>query len=204
MAIQLFDEKTCIRIVFNGNTVIVNKSQIKTIEDIRGDTLRLDIGEGALKHIYIRFDEVTLPAVYASRDELKTALVLMMSSAGGGGLINGAGLATEVKQEEEIGLLGQVIQKLDAVNTSIQHINTGSPKEPLMTDESQRGSVYKGFAVINTLTSEPNWAIQKIFTDGLITKYLWADGNTNYDNIWDNRYDLEYSLSFGAAETGVR
>lgn len=53
---------------------------------------------------------------------------------------------------------------------------------------------YKGEAAAGVLTSAASWRISRltIQSDG-DTEILWADGNTNYDNIWDNRLSLSYS-----------
>ena len=50
---------------------------------------------------------------------------------------------------------------------------------------------YLGRAVPGTLTSTALWQIKRI-TDasGDVT---WADGNSDYDNVWDNIASLSYS-----------
>jgi hypothetical protein len=57
---------------------------------------------------------------------------------------------------------------------------------------------YMGYAALGTLTSRPEWKILRITTASavapsgvVITEY--ADGNMNYDNVWDDRYILSYS-----------
>jgi len=51
---------------------------------------------------------------------------------------------------------------------------------------------YIGLATIGTLDSAASWQIQRNdFTSGSIG--TWADGNENFDNIWDNRESLTYS-----------
>ena len=58
--------------------------------------------------------------------------------------------------------------------------------------------IYRGEAQPGALTSAAAWRIQEITitTDGggnddIAT--LWADGDANFDNIWDNRAALSYS-----------
>ena len=53
---------------------------------------------------------------------------------------------------------------------------------------------YRGDATPGTLTSASAWRIQRmtVQSDG-DTEVLFADGNDNYDNIWDNRLSLSYS-----------
>ena len=56
---------------------------------------------------------------------------------------------------------------------------------------STANNIYVGDAGPGTLTSVAAWRIQKIDTStGTIS---WADGDTLYDNIWDNRTSLSYS-----------
>lgn len=52
--------------------------------------------------------------------------------------------------------------------------------------------VYIGEAAIGSATNAAVWRIKKIDeTSGLII--TWADGNSNFDNVWDLRADLTYS-----------
>ena len=44
---------------------------------------------------------------------------------------------------------------------------------------------YLGWAQAGALTSEPRWAICTIDTTVGVIK-LWADGNTQFDNVWDD------------------
>lgn len=57
--------------------------------------------------------------------------------------------------------------------------------------------IYTGWAksVSGLATSAAVWAIQKNTFDGSNqqTDIQWADGNTNEDNIWDNRASLTYA-----------
>lgn len=54
--------------------------------------------------------------------------------------------------------------------------------------------IYKGWAEVGSLTSAPVWRIQKIVIgfDDDVTK-TWADGNAEFDNIWDDHLSLVYS-----------
>mgnify|MGYP006935473121 CR=1 FL=1 len=54
---------------------------------------------------------------------------------------------------------------------------------------------YTGFADVGSSTSSAVWRVKKTVLsdtsdDVVIT---WADGNANFDNIWDNRLSLTYS-----------
>lgn len=52
--------------------------------------------------------------------------------------------------------------------------------------------IYKGEAEAGSLFSSPIWRIRKIVLTGDDVSEIWADGNTNFDNIWDNRVSLNY------------
>jgi hypothetical protein len=50
---------------------------------------------------------------------------------------------------------------------------------------------YMGLAIPGTLTSQAAWQIKLLDeTSGL--EGTWADGNTNYDNVWDDYASLSY------------
>lgn len=50
---------------------------------------------------------------------------------------------------------------------------------------------YVGKASPGTATSAAQWKIFRITNSD--TTIVWADGNDQYDNIWDNRASLSYS-----------
>jgi Collagen triple helix repeat (20 copies) len=52
---------------------------------------------------------------------------------------------------------------------------------------------YIGYAAAGSSTSSASWKIKKITTTGDDIAITWADGNTNFDNIWDNRAALTYT-----------
>ncbi len=59
-------------------------------------------------------------------------------------------------------------------------------------DVSELDTTYIGKADIGSSTSASVWQIHKVDeTSGNI--FLWADGNDNFDNIWDNRTSLTYN-----------
>lgn len=53
---------------------------------------------------------------------------------------------------------------------------------------------YIGNAAPGTATSAGTWQIKKLTYDSNgVATIVWADGDSNYDNIWDNRASLSYS-----------
>jgi hypothetical protein len=59
-------------------------------------------------------------------------------------------------------------------------------------DEVDANTTYIGRAAIGSATSSAVWRIKKIVVSGTVTSILWADGDMNFDNIWDNRTTLTY------------
>lgn len=55
--------------------------------------------------------------------------------------------------------------------------------------------LYLGDAAPGSATSDPVWRIRKYTVDGnsMVTKVEFAEGNGNFDNIWNNRATLSYS-----------
>jgi len=60
-------------------------------------------------------------------------------------------------------------------------------------DEASSTITYYGFASPGTDTSNAKWRIIKKLVNGTVTSFLLADGNSEFDNIWDNRPGLNYS-----------
>jgi hypothetical protein len=62
----------------------------------------------------------------------------------------------------------------------------------VQTDSGDANVQYIGKADIGSATSEAVWQIKKVnsTTGSVIT---FADGNNNYDNVFDNRESLSYS-----------
>jgi len=54
--------------------------------------------------------------------------------------------------------------------------------------------IYMGEAEPGTLNSEKRWRIRRLTYNGTKLETIeWADGNGNFDNVWDDRASLSYS-----------
>lgn len=60
-------------------------------------------------------------------------------------------------------------------------------------DTASTTITYIGKANPGSLGSEDKWQILRIQTSGTVDTFEWADGNENFDNVWDNRVSLSYS-----------
>ena len=66
---------------------------------------------------------------------------------------------------------------------------------PLASQLDQVGGsiTYLGEAQPGTITSAASWRIRKIVETGPDVAITWADGDEDFDNIWDDRLSLSYS-----------
>jgi len=53
--------------------------------------------------------------------------------------------------------------------------------------------MYKAEAAAGSLESAAVWRISRITIISDDISETWADGNTNFDNVWDNHLSLSYS-----------
>lgn len=61
-----------------------------------------------------------------------------------------------------------------------------------LDDTSTAGITYVGKAVVSSSEASAVWQIQKIDETGAVMTIKFADGNTNFDNVWNNRTSLTY------------
>ena len=65
--------------------------------------------------------------------------------------------------------------------------------EAFIVDEYSGTLIYLGWAGVGSATGSSVWKIQRISITGSITTIAWADGNPQYDNVWENRASITYS-----------
>ena len=54
------------------------------------------------------------------------------------------------------------------------------------------GVTYKGFAPLGTRQDEAGWKITRTTVSSGLTITEYADGNMEYDNVWEDRTSLRY------------
>lgn len=59
-------------------------------------------------------------------------------------------------------------------------------------DEASATVTYVGQAQDGSSIGDPLWQIQRITSSGGATEIEWADGNNDFDNVWDDRAALTY------------
>lgn len=115
----------------------------------------------------------TIPYVY-DEDTLSFVVLTKQVAEGGGGDATAAHQVTQ--------------------NASLQSIDTAvNSEEAQRIDESSATVTYVGLAAAGSGNASAVWKIKKIEVSGTVTTISWADGNTNYDNVWNNRASLSYS-----------
>ena len=60
-------------------------------------------------------------------------------------------------------------------------------------DQASATVTYIGQAAPGTATSAASWRIQRMSVSGTVTTLEYADGDLNFNNVWDNRAALTYS-----------
>ena len=66
-------------------------------------------------------------------------------------------------------------------------------KTKLLQVDTVGTTTYLGYANPGTLTSAALWAVKKVVETGGDAVFTWADGDKEFDNIWDDRLSLTYS-----------
>lgn len=192
MAIQVINDVNVIRIVNGGSVLLVHKAQVRTIDTLR-DCVRIDIGEGALHHVYIKFSEVNEPLlanIMTLRDAIKNMLRQEIIIAGG----SIGGDATAAHQLSQISILGDMKLLLRDMKDSILWLSNDIYNTPLRIDESYPNIVYYGYAVAGTESHEDKWAIRRVTRIEDTFIYEWANGAQTFINTWDRHADLRYKV----------
>ena len=186
MAIQITNNGASIKIVNGTQVRNIMKNQLLEIVVVKTNIVKIDIGKGALFNVFIPFADVTAP-VTADAEALKEVIneFLAVSVT--------AGTATEAKQIIEIEKLSSLNATADSIKNAVSALDNKIFFEPVLVDESNPNVIYKGFASPAAKGEEPVWAIQRVGINAEICSYQWADGNKNFDNVWNDRATLTYA-----------
>jgi len=82
-----------------------------------------------------------------------------------------------------------------ALQGTIPWVVTGGSSSSYITflDEASATITYVGSADPGTAGSSASWSIKRLNQLGSVLQIQYADGDANFDNIWDNRAALSYS-----------
>ncbi|MBA2613348.1 MAG: hypothetical protein H0U95_15375 [Bacteroidetes bacterium] len=186
MDTSITDNGASIKLTIGALVRNIIKSQIVEVAVIKTNIIKIDIRMGALYNIYIPFSDVINP-ITANPEALRDAIIAFLPTVTGI-----AGGATEAKQALEIEVLNAMKTELLNMKGLLIGMDYKILDEPLLIDEGGVKVIYKGYAVIGTLISDATWAIQKIERQGEINITSWANGNKNFENLWEQREALTY------------
>jgi hypothetical protein len=166
--IEITDAEASMRITVNGNSRFILKRHIREISVIQPSLVKLDLG-APLRNIYLEHSEVINPQTQ-NAEELRDVL-------------NGM-----IKDD-----LAEIHNELNQIAISVESIDSTIFIEASIVHQVNNNTTYQGYALPGSKTSDPVWAIQKAVTDKGTTSYLWAEGNKDFDKIWDKRMELNYA-----------
>ena len=82
----------------------------------------------------------------------------------------------------------------DGYHTGVLTVGSGEILTDRRAYDSNNLVEYIGWARPGTATSEAKWKIIKyVYVNFLRTETLFADGDAEFDNVWDNHASLSYS-----------
>ena len=172
-----------IKVTENGLSRYIFKGQIREIEVLRGTIIRIDIGQGALRNLFVDQANVTAP-ISNSVTDLRDQIIAMLAPAANN---------NDANEALEIAALNGIAATMTNLQTKVDSLDSKVFFEPKIVDESDANVVYNGYALPGALPEQSVWAIQKVsFRDGLFT-YEWAGGNKQFDKKWSDRTTLIYS-----------
>lgn len=88
-------------------------------------------------------------------------------------------------------MLMKTSEASDQPNKYIQHVTLDIGRTVFSTEIDDAGTyLYVGEALPDQATSDPVWRIARVVNASGSKK--WADGNGNFDNVWDDRASLTY------------
>ena len=178
MSIEIKSIGTNLSIKVGENTRLLAKSLVREVNILRNTTLKLDIGGGALRNIFLPIADIVLP-VDTDQATLLEAVNTMLTPP-------------EVAIQGELDELQGVVEHLQ---TLVGNMNPAFLQEPMFIDEGNPRVIYTGYAVSGSKTNEAKFAIMRTtVTDEDIIVNEWANGNLNATNIWDNREGLTYGV----------
>lgn len=86
-----------------------------------------------------------------------------------------------------------VLYTYDSATDTIVPSTTTSILLTKIDTTTTSGVTYIGKAAVGSSAASAVWQIKKLDSNTLALDKTWADGDDNFDNIWNNRASLSYS-----------
>jgi hypothetical protein len=113
-SIQLVSYGSYIRITTDSSVLLLEKTQVKSLEVVRQDTVKLSIGEGTLNEILVKLSDVTQPAGLVDVAALRDSIAQILDEP------DGYEVEALAKQQSQIEELIAIRQLFNLLNGSIQ------------------------------------------------------------------------------------
>ncbi len=81
MSVQIYSYGGCIRLVTDSSVLLLAKTQIKSVEAVRDDSVKISLGQGPLNEIIIKLSDVTMPSNLVDIAALRDAIAHMLDHA---------------------------------------------------------------------------------------------------------------------------
>ncbi len=81
----------------------------------------------------------------------------------------------------------------DVGNKRALDVTTFASNYATIVDEASSTVTYIGKAAIASASSAAVWQVFKMTVSGTETIITWADGDSSFNNVWDDRASLVYS-----------
>lgn len=65
--------------------------------------------------------------------------------------------------------------------------------DALILEDAGGGITYVGTAPPGSSENSPVWRIKQVLTTGADLRILWADGDSEFNNVWADRVSLSYT-----------
>jgi hypothetical protein len=177
MSIEIESTKEHLRIINNGIVRNLNKQNIREFSILRNTILKIDIGGGALRNIFLPIADITIPS-HSSATTLLGQLDEMLVNA----------------DNNLLEKIGELEITLTSLSENIMNIKPSTTiLQPNLVDESNPNLIYTGYAVNGALPSEASWAIMRTSISDEVQQNTWANGSQAMESIWSNRANLSYS-----------
>ena len=81
MSVQIYSYGGFIRLVTDSSVMLLAKYQVKSIETVRDDSVKISLGEGPLNEIVVKLSDVTMPSGLIDVAALRDAIAHMLDHA---------------------------------------------------------------------------------------------------------------------------
>ncbi len=105
-----------------------------------------------------------------------------------------ATLAQELPEVPDLGDTYDILRYSPMRLSTSSSIETAETVYALQYDDTEAGGItYVGEALPGAVTSSAVWRIKRLTETGPDMVVEWADGDSDFNNIWDDRASLSYS-----------